>query len=70
MIHQLFPNKLIKFKLFNFDKTDLVFLILSGIVLEKLSFQKVSTINFLARKWKKWAKNYLICTFYQIWEMA
>jgi len=39
-------------------------------VLEKLRFQKVSTNNFLAQKWKKWAKNYLIFTFNQIWEMA
>ncbi len=35
----------------------------------KLRFQKCQKI-FFGQKWKKWAKNYLICTFNQIWEMA
>jgi hypothetical protein len=44
-------------------------LIVSGIVLEKLSFQKVSTNNFLTQKWKKQAKKFN-CISNLIWEMA
>jgi hypothetical protein len=61
---------MLKFKLLNFDMTDLVFLTLSGIVLEILSFQKVSTNNFFGPKVGKRGQknNYLICN--QLWEIA
>jgi len=50
IFHQSFPNKLIKFKHFNFDKTD--FLAVGDIVLDKLSFQKVLTNNFWPKSGK------------------
>jgi len=50
IIHQLFSNELIHSSSLILRRQ------ISGIVLEKLSFQNVSTNNLLSQKWKKWTR--------------